>query len=413
VPDPPRFRRGGLLSSPARLRAELERSFPERPFAVRFWDGSAVEATAPGPTFSVRSPRAIAHILRAPGELGLARAYVQGLLEVDDIDGAIAVVEDWRPPRLGPRRWAGLAVGALRAMGPVVPPRAPKIELRLRGRRHSVRRDREAIHYHYNAGNEFFALFLDASMTYSCAIFSRGARTLEEAQEAKLDLVCAKLGLESGSRVLDVGCGWGSFALHAASRYGAEVVGITLSEPQVEFARRRAEELGVSERVEFRVADYRELAAEPFDAIASIGMVEHVGEAQIEAYASCLRRLLRPGGRLLNHGIAQLQHGDDNDAGPVSERYVFPDGEPLHLSRVALALERAGFEIAHVEGFAEDYALTVTEWLSRFDARFEEAVALAGIERARIWRVYLHAARNGFRSGFESVYQVRCQLPEA
>ncbi len=248
-------------------------------------------------------------------------------------------------------------------------------------------------------------------MTYSCAIFSRGARTLEEAQEAKLDLVCTKLGLERGSRVLDVGCGWGSFAVHAASRYGAEVVGITLSEPQVEFARRRAEALGVSDRVEFRVADYRELGDEPFDAIASIGMVEHVGEAQIEAYAVCLRRLLRPGGSLLNHGIAQLQHGEDNDAGPVSERYVFPDGEPLHLSRVALALERAGFEVEHVEGFPEDYARTVTEWLSRFEARYEEAVALAGIERARIWRVYLHAARNGFRSGFESVYQVRCRLP--
>jgi cyclopropane-fatty-acyl-phospholipid synthase len=412
VPDSPRYRRGGLLSSTAPFRAELERSFPERPFAVSFWDGTAVESTAPGPTFSVRSPQAIAHVLRAPGELGLARAYVQGLLEVDDIDGAIAVVEDWRPPKLAPRRWAGLALGALRAMGPVVPPRAPKIELRLRGRRHSVRRDREAIRYHYNAGNEFFALFLDSAMTYSCAIFSRGATTLEQAQEAKLDMVCTKLGLEQGSRVLDVGCGWGSFAIHAASRYGAEVVGITLSEPQVEFARRRAEELGVSDRVEFLVADYREYKAEPFDAITSIGMVEHVGEAQIDAYADCLRRLLRPGGRLLNHGIAQLQHGDDNDAGPVSERYVFPDGEPLHLSRVSLALERAGLTIEHVEGFAEDYALTVTEWLKRFDANYEEAVALAGIERARIWRVYLHAARNGFRSGFEAVYQVKCRLPE-
>jgi cyclopropane-fatty-acyl-phospholipid synthase len=411
VSDISRSRRGGLLSSTAPLRAELERSFPDRPFAVRFWDGTTVAATAPGPTFSVRSPRAIAQIVRAPGELGLARAYVQGLLEVDDIDGAIAVVEDWRPPKLAPQRWAGLALAALRAMGLVVPPRAPKIELRLRGRRHSVRRDREAIRYHYDAGNEFFALFLDPSMTYSCAIFSRGAGTLEEAQETKLDLVCAKLGLERGSRVLDVGCGWGSFALHAASRYGAEVVGITLSEPQVEFARRRAEALGVSDRVEFQVADYRELRAEPFDAIASIGMVEHVGEAQIDAYAACLRRLLRPGGRLLNHGIAQLQHGDDNDAGPVSERYVFPDGEPLYLSRVALALERAGFTIEHVEGFAADYARTTTEWLGRFEDRFEQAVALAGIERARIWRVYLHAARNGFRSGFEDVYQVKCRLP--
>jgi cyclopropane-fatty-acyl-phospholipid synthase len=412
VPSPPGSSRRARLSTTAPFRAELERSFPERPFAVSFWDGTTVESTAPGPTFSIRSPQALAHVVRAPGELGLARAYVQGLLEVDDIDGAIAVVEDWRPPKLAPQRWAGLALGAVRAMGPVRPPQTPKIELRLRGKRHSVRRDREAIHYHYNAGNEFFALFLDPSMTYSCAIFSRGAKTLEEAQEAKLDLVCTKLALEPGTRVLDVGCGWGSFAIHAASRYGAKVLGITLSEPQVEFARRRAEELGVADLVEFRVADYRELSAEPFDAITSIGMVEHVGEAQIDAYALCLKRLLRPGGRLLNHGIAQLEHGDDNDAGPVSERYVFPDGEPLHLSRISLALERAGFEIMHVEGFRDDYERTVTEWLGRFEANYEKAVALTGIERARIWRVYLHAARNGFRSGFESIYQVRCSLPD-
>ncbi|MFN8163778.1 MAG: cyclopropane-fatty-acyl-phospholipid synthase family protein [Solirubrobacterales bacterium] len=407
-----RLRSGGLLSTTAPLRAELERSFGERPFTVRFWDGTTVESTTSGPTFLVHSPRAIAHMLRAPGELGLARAYVQGLLDVDDIDGAIEVVESWRPPGLAARRWLGLAAGAVRAMGLTLPPARPKIELRLRGQRHSIRRDREAIRYHYDAGNEFFALFLDPSMTYSCAIFSRGARTLEQAQETKLELVCAKLGLEEGTRVLDVGCGWGSFALHAATRHGARVLGITLSEPQVHFAQEHARELGVEDRVEFRVADYRELTGDSFDAIASIGMVEHVGEANIDVYAADLGRLLRPGGRLLNHGIAQLRHGDDNDAGPVSERYVFPDGEPLHLSRVVLALERAGFTVEHVEGFAEDYARTVSHWLERYEGRFDDAVALAGIERARIWRVYLHAARNGFQSGFESVYQVKCRLPE-
>jgi cyclopropane-fatty-acyl-phospholipid synthase len=410
--DPlPSHRSRGLLSTTAPFRSEIERAFSERPFTIRFWDGTAVEGTTPGPTFEVRSPRAIAHLLRAPGELGLARAYVQGLLEVADIDGAIRVVETWNPPRLSPMQWFGLTGGAIRAMGLVVPPRVPRIELRLRGRRHSPRRDREAVRYHYDAGNDFFALFLDPSMTYSCAIFSRGAHTLQEAQEAKLELVCTKLGLSAGSHVLDVGCGWGSFALHAASRHGARVVGITLSEPQVRFARRRAKELGVEERVEFRVADYRELSGRSFDAIASIGMVEHVGEAKIDDYAASLARLLRPGGRLLNHGIAQLHHGEDNDAGPVSERYVFPDGEPLHLSRVQLALERAGFEVEHVEGFASDYIRTIDRWLEGYEERFEDAVRLAGIERARVWRIYLHAARNGFQHGFESVYQVKCRLP--
>ena len=406
-----RSRRGSLFSRTAPFRLEFERAFAERPFTVSFWDGSSVAGTESGPNFCVNSPQAIAHIIRAPGELGLARAYVQGMLEVDDIDAAINVVESWEPPQPSARQWLRLAAGAIRAMGLIVPPRVPQIELRLRGPRHTLRRDRAAVRYHYDAGNDFFALFLDSSMTYSCAIFSRGARSLEEAEEAKLELVCTKLGLKDGARVLDVGCGWGSFALHAASHHGARVLGITLSEPQVRFARGRARELGIEDRVEFRVADYRELSKETFDAIASIGMVEHVGENQIDAYASSLANLLRPGGRLLNHGIAQLQHGEDNDAGPVSERYVFPDGEPLHLSRVQLALERAGFEVEHVEGFAADYVKTIDHWLQRFEQRFEDAVGLAGIERARIWRVYLHAARHGFLSGFESVYQVKCRLP--
>ena len=179
------------------------------------------------------------------------------------------------------------------------------------------------------------------------------------------------------------------------------------------YARRRAREAGVGDRVQFEVMDYRELRAAPFDAVASIGMVEHVGEERIDLYASRLAELLRPGGRLLNHGIAQLHYGDDEDAGPFSERYVFPDGEPLHLSRVLLALERAGFVTEHVEGFASDYAETTRQWAERFEARYDDAVRIAGAERARVWRLYLHAARQGFETGFESVYQVRCRRPKA
>ena len=266
--------------------------------------------------------------------------------------------------------------------------------------------------HHYNVSNDFFALFLDASMTYSCAIFSRGARTLEEAQETKLELVCTKLALEPGDRVLDVGCGWGSFAMHAARHHGVSALGVTLSEPQVELARERAGEAGLSDRLEFRVADYRELGPQQFDAIASIGMVEHVGEDRIDLYASQLASLLRPGGRLLNHGIAQLQHGDDEEAGPFSERYVFPDGEPLHLSRIVLALERAGLVVEHVEGFPGDYAETTRHWTERYEARLDDATRIAGPERARVWRLYLHAAQVGFATGFESVYQVRCRKPD-
>jgi len=218
--------------------------------------------------------------------------------------------------------------------------------------------------------------------------------------------VCKKLALSEDERVLDVGCGWGSFVIHAASRHGVRAVGITLAERQAELARERVREAGVSDRVEIRVADYREVADGPFDAIASIGMVEHVGEEQIDVYARRLHRLLRPGGRLLNHGIAKLKDLDTPDEGAFSERFVFPDGVPLPLSRVISALERTGLATTHVEGLQSDYATTITHWIERFDARWDEAVRLAGIERARIWRLYLRAARQGFETEWASVYQV-------
>ncbi|HEY8639429.1 MAG TPA: cyclopropane-fatty-acyl-phospholipid synthase family protein [Solirubrobacterales bacterium] len=400
------------LASTNKLRQEIERTFRERPFAIEFWDGSRVPSTnGDGPTFSVRSPKAIAHLIRAPGQLGIGRAYVSGALEPDDLDAAMGLIDHWRPPPIDVRTQARLMIAAARGAGLTMPPRAPKAELSPRGKLHSKARDARAVRHHYDVSNEFFSLFLDQSMTYSCAIFSRGAQTLEAAQEEKLDLVCRKLDLAEGDRVLDVGSGWGSFGIHAAQRYGARVVGITLSEPQAILARERAAEAGVSDKVEFRVMDYRDLAGERFDAIASIGMVEHVGEERIDLYAQRLAELLRPGGRLLNHGISRLRHSDSNP-GDFSERYVFPDGETLHLSRVLLALERAGFETEHVEGFGDDYAETLRHWVERLDDNLPRAEQLAGGERLRVWRLYLRAARNGFVTGFTSVYQVKCLLPE-
>ncbi len=394
----------------APLREELERALPERPFGVRFWDDTEVPGTSgDGPVFMLRSPAAVAHCLLAPGQLGLSRAYTTGVLHVDDLDGVIRLLGTWQPPPLGRRRRARLALAAVRACGISRPPRRPAAELRLRGERHSVSRDARAVRHHYDVSNEFFALFLDRSMTYSCGIFSRGATTLEEAQETKLEMVCTKLGLKEGDRVLDVGCGWGSFAIHAAERHGAEVVGITVSEPQAVLARERAAEAGLSARVDIRVADYRELRGERFDAIASIGMVEHVGEERIDLYARQLADLLRPGGRLLNHGIATLSH---SPAGPFSDRFVFPDAQPLQLWRVLKELERAGFRADHIEGFPGDYSETLRHWARRLDERLEEATRLAGPERVRVWRLYLRAARHGFDTGFTSIYQVNCQLPE-
>jgi cyclopropane-fatty-acyl-phospholipid synthase len=392
------------------LVKEIERAFPERPFTIELWDGSKLPSTnGGGPTFKARSKEALAYAIAAPGQLGLGRAYVSGEIEIDDIDAVIGVLNDWKPPPVGAASKARLIAAALRAAGVHRPPPAPKAELHLRGRKHTTERDREAVRHHYDVGNEFFSLFLDDSMTYSCAIFSRGAKSLAAAQDTKLELVCTKLGLQPGQRVLDVGCGWGSFVMHAAARHGVEAVGITLSENQAELARKHVADAGLSDKVEIRVQDYRELAGENFDAVASIGMVEHVGEAQIDRYAEQLASMLAPGGRLLNHGISRLRHGNV-EGGAFSERYVFPDGETLHVSRVILALERAGFIAQHVEEFGSDYAETLRHWIRNLDDNLERAEEIAGPERLRVWRLYLRAARNGFEIDFTSVYQVLCRL---
>jgi cyclopropane-fatty-acyl-phospholipid synthase len=390
------------------LRDALGEALPQRPFRVALWDGTEIPATTAGdvPVFTLHSPVALGHMLRAPGQLGLGRAYVSGNLSVDDIDKTLQLLADYKPAAIDAKAKARMAAAAVRAGALKAVPHPPAVELRPQGRRHSITRDRRAVTHHYDVSNDFFALFLGPSMTYSCAYWRGGAETLEEAQAAKHELVCTKLGLQAGDRVLDVGCGWGAFALHAAKAHGVKVTGITLSEPQAVRARQRAEEEGVADLVEIRVADYRDLGGETFDAIASVGMVEHVGAVNIDAYARTLAGLLEPGGRLLNHGIARLRHGEP-EAGPFSERFVFPDAAPLHLSRVQLALERAGFETLHVEGLREDYARTLREWTRRLEGSHAEAVRLAGAERVRVWQVYLRAARRGFETGFTSIYQVR------
>ncbi len=394
------------------LREMLARVLVERPFAIELWDGTTLLPTGPsgGPTFRVRSPRALGHVLRAPGQLGLGRAYVSGEIEVDDMDAVLELLDGYRVPPLRTRTKARLAAAAVRAGALRSIPRAPANELRPQGRRHSRERDRRAVTHHYDVSNEFFRLLLGESMTYSCAIFSRGARTLEEAQRAKLEIVCTKLELRAGERLLDVGCGWGSLALHAAREHGVQVCAVTLSEPQAALARERAGAAGLADRIEIRVADYRDLVGERFDAIASIGMVEHVGAVNIDAYARQLAAVLAPGGRLLNHGIARLRHGDP-EAGPFSERFVFPDAAPLHVSRVLVAVEAAGLEPTHIESFRPDYGRTLREWARNLDQHAERAEALIGPERMRVWRLYVRAARRGFDNGFTSIFQILAHRP--
>jgi cyclopropane-fatty-acyl-phospholipid synthase len=334
-------------------------------------------------------------------------------VDVDDLDAVIALLGRWQAPRLGIAAKLRLGAATLRAAGLRRPPQPPTAELRPRGSRHSKRRDSEAVRHHYDVSNEFFALFLDESMTYSCALFEEGTETLEEAQGAKLELICRKLELEPGQRMLDIGCGWGSLVIHAAREHGVSALGITLSPPQAELATERAREAGVGGLVEIRVADYRDLADDSFDAVASIGMVEHVGESQADEYGRQIARVLKPEGRVLNHGIVRVpaeKHGV-HIGGEFSNRYVFPDGELLNLSRMLASLERAGFETLHVENLHTDYAETLRHWTQRLEGNLEQAERLAGSERLRVWRLYLRAARNGFEVGNTAVYQMLCSRP--
>jgi cyclopropane-fatty-acyl-phospholipid synthase len=401
-----------MLSRTEPFRQALLEHFPERPFTITFWDGTTLPSTdGGGPTFDVRSPRAFAYALSAPGQLGLGRAYVAGEMVPSDMDQTIAIVANWKPPAIDRKTQAKLAWAAVQAAGIQKPPPIPEAELRPAGRRHSIARDQRAVRHHYDVSNDFFAHFLDESMTYSCAVWDRGATTLEEAQLEKLDMVCRKLALKPGDYVLDVGSGWGSFARHAARKYGARVLGITLSPPQAELARQKAAEAGLADKIEFQVRDYRDLPADEFDAISSIGMVEHVGSRNIDAYMANLFSILKPGGRLLNHGIARVRHGDP-EAGQFSERYVFPDGAPLHLSRVILAMERSGYVIDNVEGLHGQYERTLAEWTRRLESDLDRARELVGAERLRVWQLYLRAARNGFETRFLSTFQVRAHKPE-
>ncbi len=396
------------------LREKIEGALPDRPFTLRFWDGGTVEATREGPTLTLASPRALGHILKAPGELGIGRAYVKGDIEVDDLDAVMALLGRWEAPPMSLATKAGMALAA-RKLAAGERPDPPAAELQPGRKAHTKERDAEAVRHHYDVSNEFFALFLDETMTYSCALWEEGVETLEDAQRAKLDLICRKLELEPDQRMLDIGCGWGSLGLHAAREYNVRVLGITLSPPQAELANQRAREQGLADLARFEVADYRDLADDEFDAVASIGMVEHVGTSQGDEYASQAARVLKPGGRMLNHGIAWIPYEPTGGhiGGDFSIRYVFPDAEVQNLWSMQASFEKAGLETLHVENLHSDYAETLRHWAMRLDENLERAVQLAGEERVRVWRLYLRAARNGFEIGLTGIYQMLCSHPIA
>ncbi len=399
--------------NPVRLASDLFAS-DSRSFPVRLWDGTVLpparDAGVRG-TVVLRTPHALEALLPPAAERRVAEAILDGDLELEgDAIGLIEAAARWTGPRLAPSFLASALAAAIRRLPR---PRAAPLQAAVRGRRHTVERDREAVRHHYDVSDDFYRLFLDDAMVYSCAYFGADGARLEDAQRAKLDLVCRKLGLSAGERFLDIGCGWGALIEHAAGRYGARALGITVSANQLAAARARVAALGGRAEVDVREDDYRTLRVDaPFDKVASVGMMEHVGRARLDEYFARIHRLLRPGGLFLNHAIAHVggerptlpwasQHG-----GGFIWRYVFPDGELVHVAEVVAAAERAGFEVRDLECLREHYAETLAAWLARLEARYDQAVAIAGERRARLYRLYLASSAVGFRIGRTSVYQL-------
>jgi cyclopropane-fatty-acyl-phospholipid synthase len=390
------------------------------PVQVVGWDGSVAGSQEPVVRLRFRSRAAVRAAVWPPHELGLARAYVSGLLDVEPI-GDRDVVTALSDPRLmrfataarsatrSPIRALACSAGAIRLGGLGHRLRRPPEEAILRGRRHDRGRDAVAIAHHYDLGNDFYRLLLGESMVYSCAYWRNdpGDRyTLADAQRDKLERVCRKLGLVPGARLLDVGCGWGSLVLHAAACHGVRAVGVTLSRAQAELARLRVSSAGLQELVDIRVQDYRDLTDGPYDAVASVGMAEHLGRRNYPTYANVLGGLLRPGGRLLHHQITVPEPAPRRGRRGFIDRYIFPDGELAAVGFVAGALERAGLEILDVESLREHYVPTLQSWLENLDSNRERAVALSSPARVRAWRLYLAASAAGFAGGRMGVHQL-------
>ncbi len=394
-----------VLGQPPRLR-------------VRAWDGSQA-GPAGAPVLVLGSRRALRRLVWEPNDLGFGRAYVAGEVDVEgdvfELMHAVSTAAGTMPKRLSTRDRLRLVGDAVRLGAVGRPPAPPPEEVPpLSGELHSADRDRAAVSSHYDVGNDFYRFVLGPSMVYSCAYWpERPDATLEDAQVDKLELVCSKLGLRPGQRLLDVGCGWGSLLVHAALHRGVRAVGVTVSAEQQRWACEQARRAGVGDRVEVRLQDYRDVADGPFDAIASVGMAEHVGPERYRDYASQLFALLRPGGRLLNHQISRRP--EQRDLGRVApsdptrtflQAFVFPDGELMPLSTTLGLLEQAGFEVRDVQSLREHYGRTLRSWVGNLERHWPQAVQSTSPGRARVWRLYMVASAVAFELGRLGVDQV-------
>ncbi len=391
---------------------------------VRFvaYDGSSFGPSDAPVTLELTSERGLRYLATAPGDLGLARAYISGDLQLHGAHPAnpyqaLAVLGDWRFRRPSPSELSGL----LRSLGwrNLVPPHPPAQESLPRwrrtvaGLRHSRNRDSQAIGKHYDVSNDFYELVLGPSMAYTCAVFPKPDASLEEAQEEKFDLVARKLGLEPGMRLLDIGCGWGGMARHAAKHYGVDVVGVTLSAAQASWGAAAVEREGLAGQVRILHSDYRDAPGSEYDAVSSIGLLEHVGVGNYPAYFGFVKAKLRDGGRLLNHCITRPDNKQSPMPGQFIDRYVFPDGELTGSGRIISEAQNAGLEVRHEENLREHYALTLAKWCENLERNWDECVADVGEGTARVWGLYMAGSRLGFETNAVQLHQVLAVKPDS
>jgi len=375
---------------------------------VQLWDGTVLgNSQQSSVTLMLNHPGALREMLLPGTEVGMGEAYLYDDIDIEGNAEDIFGLADSLMEELGGITKKLKLFGKLRQL-PESLDRLPlhRGPAHLGGKRHSIERDREAVTYHYNVSNDFYSLFLDKEMVYSCAYFLTPEDSLDQAQEQKLELICRKLRLRPGQRLLDIGCGWGGLIIWAVQHYGVDATGITLSQPQAEYANKRIAELGIGDRCRVQVIDYREVAEDaPYDALVSVGMFEHVGEQMLADYFNKAYRLLRPRGVFLNHGISSTKLEQRNEKGDFSDAYVFPDGELVQIHRTIARAEEANFETRDVESLREHYSLTLHRWMERLERNHERALEFVDEGTYRVWRLFLAGSIHGFDVRRQNLYQ--------
>lgn len=390
------------------LLAEIFKGNARKNVAIRLWDGQYWPDGEPRPTTLVlKHPGALRNMLLPGTEVGLGEAYLYNDFDVEgDLEAVFSLAEDFAQDVNGTLQKLRAARSLLKLPSGPERKMVQRGPANLKGKRHSINRDRQAVTYHYDVSNDFYALWLDRRMVYSCAYFQSPEDDLDHAQEMKLEYICRKLRLRPGQRLLDIGCGWGGLVIYAAQKFGVEAVGITLSQPQADLANARIAEAGLRERARVFVRDYRELD-EPgkYDALVSVGMFEHVGARLLPIYFSQAWKLLKPGGVFLNHGIANRALDQPRKGRSFSDAYVFPDGELMPVSTSLRVAEETGFEVRDVESLREHYMLTLRHWVRRLEAKHEQALQYVDEATYRVWRLFMSGSAYGFKVGRLNVYQ--------